>query len=98
MYRKHYQSGERMFIVDTTKLVDGYYKVTDRDSKVIFKLPKSVIDAKKYIFSWNRYNEELNKDEVRKSLKDELTRLQKMRQTPNIIVGIQYTEKFLREL
>ena len=98
MYRKHYQSGERMFIVDETRPEDGYYNIIDIESKVKFKLPISVINTKKYIFSWDRYKEELDIVQVRKSLEIELARLQKMKQTKNIILGIQYTTKFIKEL
>ena len=99
MYRKRYKSGNRMFIVDETKTIDGeYWAVTDEDSKVKFKLPIHVILSKKYLFSWDRYQEERDDAKLKKVLEDELIRLQAMRPSPNQIIGIEHMEKFLAEL
>jgi len=94
-----YKSGERTFIVDSTDIDEsGYLKVTDLDTKTIFRLPKFVIDGFTYVFSWNRYREERNDIEVLKVLKDELARLKKLKQTYNIKLGIKQITGFINEI
>ena len=99
MYRKRYKSGNRMFIVDTTETLDNdYWAATDEDSGAKFKLPIYVIQSKKYLFSWDRYQEERDDAKLKKALEDELERLQGMVQSPNQVIGIEHMEKFLAEL
>lgn len=98
MHRKQYKSGERTFIVDQTSEKDGYYNVIDKDSQAKFRLPVFLIETKESIFSWDRYNEELDKSKVKISLENELSRLESMRESNNIKLGIKYTKKFLKDL
>ena len=99
MYRKRYKSGNRMFIVDTTKTIkDNYWPVTDEETGVKFKLPFHVILSKKYLFSWDRYQEERDDAKLKIVLEDELIRLQAMSPSFNQKQGIKHMKKFLKEL
>ena len=99
--RVHYKSGQRTFITDESKNINNYFKVQDKDTKVIFKLPISVIKSKQYIFSWDRYAEERNNSDLRITLETELNRLKEKSikfRSFNIQKGIQDIERFLKEL
>lgn len=51
-----------------------------------------------YVFSWHRYNEDLDKDRVKKVLDAELCRLGHLPQSDNIKTGIRHMAKFLSEM
>ena len=94
-----YKSGDRIFIVDSTDTdQNGYLKVTDFDTKVVFRLPKFVIDGFTYVFSWDRYREERDNAKVLTVLEDELSRLRKLNLTHNIKVGIKQIEGFIKDI
>jgi len=94
-----YKSGDRIFILDSTDIdQNGYLKVTDFYTKVVFRLPKFVIDGFTYVFSWNRYREERDDIKALKVLEDELSRLKKSKQTHNIKLGIKQITAFINEI
>lgn len=95
----HYQSGERTFIVDTKEFRKSdkkdYLSVIDKDTNAKFILPKFVIEDFKYIFSWDRYHEDLDKDKLIVSLTKELDRLLSLEPQPNILIGIDHMREFI---
>ncbi len=95
MHRRKYLSGERSFIVDETKDLNGYWKVIDEDTKVVFKLPHHVINSMQYVFSWERYVEERDDKQLRITLENELKRLQNQTPSFNINKGISDIKGFL---
>lgn len=99
MHRLHYKSGERIFMVNTLIDLGDYYHVTDKDTKVVFKLPKHVIESKEYIFSWDRYLEERDDAKLKQVLEDELQRLQNTKfKNKGVLKGIQDMKRFLSEV
>ena len=96
-----YNSGQRNFSVNKANPLNGYYKIQDIESKVIFKLPIYVINEMKYIFSWHRYKEERDNVAYKQSLENELLRLNiryKTLKSHNIKKGIEDIKRFLKEL
>lgn len=71
-----YRNGSRNFDVDFN-VTDNrdYVKVVDISTKVVFFLPKKVILDMKYIFSWDRYEKDLDKQKVLDVLEKEYKRL-----------------------
>lgn len=98
MHRMQYASGERTFLVNKTVDLGDYYQVTDADTKVVFKLPKHVIEAKPYIFSWDRYREERDDSKLKEVLEMELERLQNTNfKNKGVLKGIEDMKRFLAE-
>ena len=94
-----YIAGNRTYSVNTLKTnQDKYLQITDFDTKVVFWLPNFVISNFTYVFSWDRYREERNNITLKENLLLELDRLQQLSQTPNILKGIEYTQKFILEV
>ena len=101
----HFKSGQREFIVDTQEFIysrdNEYLTVGEVDKKkdFSFQLPKHVVDKFKFIFSWDRYHEDLNKEKVLLACQIELSRLEKLDSShPNILKGIDDMKRFIKDL
>lgn len=94
-----YVNGERTYKTDfKTKDNNGYFKIIDIDTKVELFLPEYVIRAMTYVFSWDRYHEDLDKENIKHTLQAELTRLGHLPQSDNIKTGMKHMVKFLEDL
>ena len=94
-----YRSGERIFTIDTVNSTEqDYLKVIDDDTSTEFWLPRFIVDGFTYIFSWDRYKQDLDTESVLKSLNTELNRLENLNKSPNIKIGIKQIEKFIEDL
>ena len=94
--RRKYTNGERIFSVDfNTKNNDGYLKVVDVDTKVEFYLPYFIIEDMTYVFSWDRYEEEIDKEKALESLNKIL---ETMKQNKDLPKGIEDIKRFISEI
>lgn len=98
----HFKSGERTFIVDAnsyyTASKNDYLDVMDKDTHTHLILPKHVVLNFKYMFSWDRYREDLNRKKVFITLKAEQNRLERMPQSASILKGIEDMKMFINTL
>ena len=101
----HFKAGQREFIVETQEFIYSrdieYLTVGEVGKKkgFSFKLPKYVVANFKFIFSWNRYEEDLNKEKILLSCQIELTRLENLNSShPNILKGIDDMKRFIKDL
>lgn len=89
-----FKNSNRIFI-SNFNIVDsrGYVQVTDDKTKVIFWLPKEVLNKMKFTFCWDTFKSDMLEDPIRKEITKqvlikELKRLEAMPQTENTTIGI----------
>jgi hypothetical protein len=100
-----YRNGTRTFIVDMqTKDDRGYIKVQDEDNKGFFFLPLYVIDDMEYIFSWDRYEADMEndlriKDRIRVTIGTEIERLKQSKTiSRNLVKSVNDLENYMLKL
>lgn len=96
----HYRNGERTFCTDFKETDDrGYYKVTDVDTNVVAFFPENTVKSMKYLFSWDRYHDDLHEERLLEVLETELARMKNGTiQNKNIKIGMLQLEGFIKEM
>jgi len=102
----YYKNGQRMFKTGSRLFEDrfalkdarGYVQLEDVETGVELFLPEFVIHDMSYVFSWNRYHQDMDKETVLQSLIEELNRLEKLPSSFNIEQGKKHMIKFISEL